>query len=399
MYTRKPIIVIGAGLSGLAVAAAMAALRLPIVILEKQDEASYRKPFQDGRSLAVSLGSSQWLESWGVWGNVFEDAQPILDIRVVDKSSPQSIHFENSKQGLPMGYICPIDSIKEGLLKQLATYPWVTFQFNTTILKLDNQRSEVSVTLEDGNTIGGELAVLADGRLSQFREALGIKSIVVPYRQSALSFTISHEMAHGGLALERFLPDGPFAVLPMKGDYLSSIVFTLPEAVAPLYLTMPEAEFNTVLQERVGDYLGKVSLHSKRFSYPLRLAYASCFYSNRVALIGDAAHGVHPLAGQGFNLGIRDIACLVKQINKAQLVGLSIANDKVLRDYHRLRQGDSLAMTLATDAINRLFSNNHLPLSLLRRMGLSAVNRIDPLKDYFMRHAMGVTSFLQPEEV
>ncbi len=209
-----------------------------------------------------------------------------------------------------------------------------------------------------------------------------------PYNQTAIVCTIKHEKSHDGLAQERFLPAGPFAVLPMT-DNRSSLVWVEPKDRVQIYLDLPEEEFVQEITERVGDYLGKISVEGKRFSYPLSVMHAKTYVGKRLALIGDAAHAIHPIAGQGVNLGFRDVAVLTELLAERHHAGLDIGDDATLAHYQQWRRFDNTTMLFVTDGLTRLFSNNIIPIKLARNFGMWAVGKMPPVKRFFMRHAMG----------
>jgi 2-octaprenyl-6-methoxyphenol hydroxylase len=240
--------------------------------------------------------------------------------------------------------------------------------------------------------------IAADGRFSKLRQQAGIDHRVISYRQTAIVCLIEHTHPHEGLALEKFYPAGPFALLPLKptadGIHRSGVVWTEHEDDAGNYLALSDDDFNAELQRRVGDaasgYWGSVKAIGKRFSYPLKLMHAEQFVAPRFALVGDAAHGIHPIAGQGVNLGYRDVAVLAELLIDQRKLGLDLGAEALLARYQRWRRFDSFSMTASTDILNRLFSNNLPGLSLLRRAGMVAVNHMPPVKKYFMKHAMGL---------
>ena len=244
------------------------------------------------------------------------------------------------------------------------------------------------VRLDDGVVLTGALAVAADGRASALRRLSGIKALEIAYDQTGIVATISHDRPHRGIAQERFLPAGPFAILPMTGRR-SSIVWTERADVARRILALPRPVFEAELAIRFTDYLGALALAGPVFSYPLALTLAERYARDRLALIGDAAHAIHPIAGQGLNLGIGDVAALAEVIVDARALGLDPGGAALLARYARRRRADNFAMLALTDGLNRLFSNDRLPLRRGRRLGLAAVNRLPPLKRVLIRHAMG----------
>ena len=244
-----------------------------------------------------------------------------------------------------------------------------------------------------GGRCKASLLVAADGKFSRLREECGIKTLNTSYRQTAIVCTIRHRLPHEGLALERFLPAGPFAALPMQ-ENRSALVWTEPDDRAPAMLALDDASFAHEIRARLGDYLGDFEVIGKRFSYPLTLTLATRYTDTRFALIGDAAHAIHPIAGQGVNVGFRDVAVLAELAEDAVRLGLDIGSPMLLEHYQRWRRFDSMTMGAMTDGINRLFSNDITAIRLARDAGLSAVNRMPALKRFFMQHAMGLAGDL-----
>jgi 2-octaprenyl-6-methoxyphenol hydroxylase len=257
-----------------------------------------------------------------------------------------------------------------------------------------------TVALADGTRLGTRLVAAADGQNSPLRRAAGIRTVEWRYRQTGIVTTVAHERPHGGIAVEHFLPAGPFAILPMTdepsadaahaGRGRSSIVWTEHADLAPRLLALPDTEFAAELRARFGDFLGAIEPVGPRWSYPLALMQAERCVARRLALIGEAAHVIHPIAGQGLNIGIRDIAALAEIIIDARRLGLDIGDPALLERYERWRRSDALMLAAVTDGLNRLFSNTIPPVRLARDFGLAVVNRLPPLKRLLMQHAMGV---------
>jgi 2-octaprenyl-6-methoxyphenol hydroxylase len=285
------------------------------------------------------------------------------------------------------------DDIKRALLRHVETLPGVALIAGATLRELACDAEGVRARLGDGRRIAAKLAVGADGRDSWVRSNARIAAARWRYKQTAIVCTVAHEKPHRGIAHERFLPAGPFAILPLKGNR-SSIVWTEREKDAPRLLALSDAEFLSELQRRFGDFLGKVEIVGARWSYPLNLVHADRYAMERLVLAGDAAHGIHPIAGQGMNLGFRDVAALAEVLADARRSGRDIGGLDVLRRYERWRRFDSFTLIAATDSLNRLFSNDLAPIRLARDLGLAAVNNIPPLKRFFMRHAMGLVGDL-----
>ncbi|HKX08979.1 MAG TPA: FAD-dependent monooxygenase, partial [Stellaceae bacterium] len=242
--------------------------------------------------------------------------------------------------------------------------------------------------LAGGHAIRARLVAAADGKSSPLRQAAGIRTIEWTYPQTGIVTTVQHEAPHRGVAIEHFLPAGPFAILPLTGNR-SSLVWTERAELAPRILAMGEADFTAELSRRFGDFRGAVEPVGPRWSYPLMFMHAENYAAERLALVGDAAHVIHPIAGQGLNLGLRDVAALAEVLIDARRLGLDIGDGEALRRYERWRRLDNWMLAAVTDSLNRLFSNAIPPAKLARDMGLAAVNQMPGLKRLFMRHAMG----------
>jgi 2-octaprenyl-6-methoxyphenol hydroxylase len=344
-------------------------------------------------------------------------AAPIIDIRISDGrlgalrqggSSALHLHFASGDvaeedDARPLGYIVENTAIKRASLDRARAVKNVDLRAPADIAELQRRPGGVTARLSDGSTIRARLVVAADGRRSATREAAGIKIMEIDYRQTAIVATVAHDLPHGGVAHEHFLPSGPFALLPMtdvKDDagqvvHRSSLVWTEKRELVAAMMALDEEAFALELQRRFGNSLGRLSLWGgRRWSYPLTLLHAERYIDTRLALIGDAAHGIHPIAGQGLNLGLRDVAALAECIVDARRLGLDVGSMTVLERYQRWRRLDTMALIAATDSLNRLFSNDLPPVRLLRDLGIAAVNRVPPLKRFFMRHAMGLVGDL-----
>lgn len=390
MTKKYDAIIVGAGLVGMSMALALARYGLKVAVVEKATINTQFEPEFDGRSSAVALGCQRILDNIGAWEFMQPHAEPIFDIRVTDGNSPFFLHFDHHEIGdEPFGYIVENRYIRHALHKALSQLPNIDLIDNFAIKNLTQDSSSANLTGIDGKSLRTSLIIAADGRASQIRELAGIGVTNWNYGQTAIVCTIEHELPHHGLAQERFLPAGPFAVLPMTGNR-SSLVWVEPSNRVELYLELPEEEFVQEIAERIGGYLGNIKTSGGRFSYPLSLLHAKKYASERVVLIGDAAHGMHPIAGQGVNLGFRDVDVLAELICKQHSLGMDIGAENLLVNYENLRSFDSVSMLAITDLLTRLFSNNLLPLRTARDMGLWIVGKIPPLKKIFMRHAMGL---------
>lgn len=390
------VVIVGGGLTGLGLAIALAQGGLAVTVLDKDAFETQNLPQADGRVSALSLGSRRLLENIGVWDRIVEFAEPILDIVVQDKHSPIMVHYDHREVGdEPMGHIVENRHTRMGLQQRAAELPLINVMAPAMWTEVENTPSGAVVHLADGRRISTQLIVAADGKFSKLREKAGIQIIKTDYRQTAIVATIGHKKPHQGLARENFLPAGPFAILPMQGNR-SSLVWVEPPARARAMLTLPREEQEAQIKQRVGDYLGNLWLESPLFSYPLMLILAKQFYAGRVALVGDAAHGMHPVAGQGVNLGYRDVAALAEILIDAAKIGQDIGSHAVMERYQQSRRADAVTMLGVTDGIVRLFSNHNPLLKLARNIGLAGVQQLSPAKGFFMRHAMGVAGDLPP---
>ncbi len=388
---QAELVVVGGGLSGLALAIACAAAGIEVAVIDREDPAKFRNVAYDGRTTAIAFGSQQVLRGIGVWGMLAPHAEPIREIRVADGDSPLFLHYDRQDVGAEaLGFIVENRLLRGALQDRAAALPSLTLYAPSEIAAIDFAEAQARLTLADGRSITAPLAIGADGRGSAMREAAGIKSWRKSYRQIAIVCVVKHAEPHRGVAVEHFRAAGPFAILPMQGNR-SSIVWTEEEHDAPALLALDDAAFARQLADRFGDFLGKVEPEPGRWSYPLMLIQAERYAAPRLALIGDAAHVIHPIAGQGWNLGVRDIAALAELLVDAHRLGLDLGSSSLLRRYERWRRFDSMTLTAVTDGLNRLFSTDAAPLRIARDLGLAAVNRAPGLKRFFMRHAMGVT--------
>jgi len=292
-----------------------------------------------------------------------------------------------------MGYIAENRHIRKALLDRAATIKTLEIACPDRIGDFLPSPDSVEAHFESGTTVATPLFVVAEGRDSPSRERAGIGVVAWSYPQRGIVATVEHERPHDGAAYEHFLPSGPFAILPMTGNR-SSLVWTEREEIADSILQLPQRDFETEIAQRFGAHLGTVHAPGPRWSYPLSFHLAREYVRPRLALIGDAAHGIHPIAGQGLNLGFKDVAALAEVVLDAARLGLDFGTAEVLRRYEQWRRFDSFALAAATDGLNRLFSNDIPPLRLVRDLGLGLVDSIGPLRRFFMRHAGGAVGHL-----
>jgi len=375
---------------GMSLALVLARAGLSVALLEKGSLPAQLEQSFDGRVSAISLGSTHILEKAGAWAGMLPHAQPIQDIRVSDGPTPFFLHYDHREVGdEPFGYIIENRYIRRALQDAITQHPNLKLLEKCSISAQTADESGISITLNDGSTLRAQLLVGAEGRHSAVRDMAGIGLTQWEYKQTAIVCTIAHDKPHHGLAQERFLAAGPFAVLPMTQGR-SSLVWVEPTERAGLYMELPDEEFVQEITERVGDYLGTLSLCSERFTYPLSLLHAKHYTAARVALVGDAAHGMHPIAGQGVNLGFRDVDDLAGMLVEQHVIGRDLGNEALLARYGRLRRLDNVTMLAVTDGLNRLFSTDLLPVQLARDLGLWAVGKMPGIKRILMRHAMGL---------
>lgn len=394
-YTyRGDVLIIGAGLVGAAQAIALARAGLKVVLVERQArERAFDTRF-DGRASAIARSSEYVFRHIGVWEAMRTVAEPINDIRVVDAYSHALVHYDHKQaDGEPFGHIIPNTHMLPTLLAAAEKQENLELHFETELLRIQSDAGGVTAELSGGTTCRASLLLAADGRFSKTRDLLGLKAKIVGYGQTAMVSVIEHDLPHEGLALERFMPSGPFAVLPMQGNR-SGVVWSEPDDVATMMMKLTDDEYAAEITKRTGEYLGNIRMEGKRFAYPLSIVLTRKYIAPRAALIGDSAHAMHPIAGQGVNVGYRDVAALTEILVEAKNLGLDIGASSVLERYERSRRADVMSMLAATDGINRLFSNDALPFKLARRLGLSLVERAPKLKSYFMFHAMGLTGDL-----
>lgn len=391
---QADVLIVGGGMAGQTLAAAMGGVGLAVVLVDRERPVETRARAYDGRTSAIAFGAMRALDGIGLWPRLADSAEPILEIRVSDRDSPFFLHYDHAALGKdPLGYIVENTAIRNALGAHLAALPTVQVLAPASVTQLERARGGATATLDDGRTVRAPLAVAADGRNSPMRRAAGINVAEWSYPQTGLVCTIAHEKPHRGVAHERFLPAGPLAVLPMRGDR-SSIVWTERAGLAPAMLDLDDASFAREIENRFGPHLGAMTLEGARWSYPLSFTLADRYVARRLALLGDAARAIHPIAGQGFNLGLRDAAVLAEVVVDAARLGLDPGDAGVLERYERWRRFDGLALAATTDLLNRLFSTAFPPVQMVRDLGLAAVNQIPQLKRFFMRDAMGTAGDL-----
>lgn len=389
------VLVIGGGLVGLTLGIALANAGVSAAVVDRVSSAVQRGGQFDGRASAIALGSWRIFDTIGLGPSLQNDSQPIRDIRVADGSvsdgaSPLFLHFDHREIGEgPFGYMIENRAMRRALFDATLSLDELQVLAPNTVETLTRDASGVKVVLDDGRRIASRLLVAADGRRSAIRASAGIEARETRYSQTAIVATVRHERGHEGVAVEQFLPSGPFAMLPMT-ENRTSIVWTELHEHAGGYLALSDADFKDELGRRFGEWLGSIELEGPRFSYPLGFMQAERYTARRLVLAGDAAHVIHPIAGQGLNLGLRDVAALAEIIVDSHRLGLDVGDSPLLGRYERWRRFDNTVLAYATDGLNCLFSNNIGPLRLLRDAGLATVGNLPPVRRLLMRQAMGI---------
>lgn len=392
------ILIAGAGLNGLTAALLLADAGASVVVVDPAPETKLAHPDYDWRTTAVSQGAMRILARVGAWDGGWA-AGAIRDIRIVDGDSPLCLHYDGQAMGEgALGCIVPNAALRRRLFDRAAAAPRIALRLGVGITGFETTADRALATLGDGATVAARLMVGADGRGSPTRERAGIRERTVDYRQTAIVATAAHADPHCGVAHERFLPGGPFAILPLPDAaddadgpiHRSSIVWTEAADLAARMLELERPAFDAELAQRFGDQFGPVRTVGPIGSFPLRLTLAERMIGQRLVLIGDAARAIHPIAGQGFNLGLRDSAELAVEVGERLALGLDPGAPDLLARYAAARLTDAASLIAATDGLNRLFSNRVAPLAHARRLGLAATDLAPPAKRRLMLHAMGL---------
>jgi 2-octaprenyl-6-methoxyphenol hydroxylase len=392
------IAIVGGGLNGPALAIALAQQGFSVTVIDALPETVRKNAAFDGRAYALAMASVRLLRAIGVWQKVEDHSQPMLEIKVSDGRagegpSPFFLHFDHAEiEEGPMGHMLEDRFLRRAFLEAMKEEPKIT-QLRDTVVAQEVDTGGVRLTLDSGKTLYSRVLVGSDGRTSGTAQRAGIKRTGWGYGQTALVAAIEHELPHNGVAHQFFMPPGPLAILPLPGN-VSSIVWSETDETAARFAALSDADFLEVLRPRFGDFRGDIKLLGKRFTYPLNLTLANRFVAERVALIGDAAHGVHPIAGQGLNAGLRDVAALAQVLDEARTRGEDIAAADVLARYQQWRRFDTATLAVVTDATNRLFSNDNPILRCGRDLGMGALNAVPKLRRTFIREAAGLTGDL-----
>ncbi|QDH24903.1 ubiquinone biosynthesis protein UbiH [Neokomagataea tanensis] len=399
--TRYDVCINGAGPVGATLACRLSAAGLRVLLIDRAALPGLEDPSLDGRAYAIAEGPRRLLEEAGVWANLPGTSQPIRGIRVSDgrpyeKASPLFLHFgiDDAPSGQPFGWMAEARDLRLALNHTLLTAENITVEAPNTgrFVFADDH---VEIHLASGTKASAKLIVAAEGRRSPLREQARIGITKIPYHQYGIVATIAHERPHNGVALEHFLPQGPFARLPMPGTAehpnRSAIVWAEGEGRAQRSHAFPDDVFAREIKARMGDEdLGEITPIGRRWLYPLSAQYAQTYISHRLALVGDAAHGIHPIAGQGLNIGFKDVIALSDILISAHQNAQDLGAASLLQLYQRRTRPANMAMFAATDVLERLFSNDNPLLRRIRDIGISGVHRLPALRKAFVRRAMGL---------
>ncbi|MEO0372698.1 MAG: UbiH/UbiF/VisC/COQ6 family ubiquinone biosynthesis hydroxylase [Pseudomonadota bacterium] len=392
------ILIVGGGINGSVLALGLAQTGRSVTVIDAQPEAVRRNAGFDGRSYALALTSVRLLKAIGIWDRIADKAQPMLEIKVSqgragDGPDPFFLHFDHAElEEGPMGHMCEDRFLRRALLYAMAEDDRIAV-VEDQVVSQSVMQAGVTLELASGKALTGRLLVGCDGRGSGTATRAGIKRTGWGYGQTALVAALEHERPHHGIAHQFFMPQGPLAILPLPGN-VSSIVWSENESTANEFAALSDAEFLKILRPRFGDFLGDIAIRGKRYTYPLGLSIAQQLIAERLVLVGDSAHGVHPLAGQGLNAGLRDAAALVQVVKEAARRGEDYGTEPVLERYAGWRRFDITALAMVTDGTNRLFSNENALLRAARGIGMGVINALPGLRRGMMREAAGLSGDL-----
>ena len=393
---RADVIIFGGGLVGLALASALDSSGLSAILVDPADPSLRRDSSFDGRTSAVSSSSMRMLETIGVADHLAETGCPIWRIAVADGLEPGGLHFEPG-DGEPLGFMHENRHLRSALQARAEAGKNLWLLWKSRVASVDRGVGGVVVALEDGRKLHAPLLVAGDGRNSTTREAAGINIARWKYAHQAIVSVLRHELPHEHVAYEIFYPGGPFALLPMNDEAIghrSAIVWSVADEDAAGWLSLSDADFAAEAQAAMGGFLGHIEMLAPRSSFPLGFHHAAQITSERLALVGDAAHAIHPIAGQGLNLGFRDVAALAQVLVEGARLGLDLGDRQLLDRYERWRSLDALSVAFATDTLTRLYGVPGKTASAIRRFGMGLVGRISPLRDRLMSEARGTSGDL-----
>jgi len=393
---RADVIIFGGGMIGLALASALDSSGLSAIVVDPADPAPRVGASFDGRISAVSSSSMRMLRTIGVADHLAEPGCPIRRIAVADGLAPGGLHFD-AEDDEPLGWMHENRNLRAALHARADAGRNVWLLWKSKVDTVDRGDFGVKVDLADGRALAAPLLIAADGRNSAAREAAGIRVARWKYDNQAIVSVPRHQQPHAHVAYEIFYPSGPFALLPMTDDkagHRSAIVWSVPEEDAAGWLSLNDEDFAAEAEAAMGGFLGKIAMLAPRSSYPLGFHHAAQITANRLALVGDAAHAIHPIAGQGLNLGFRGVAALAEVLVEGARIGLDLGDLQLLDRYQRWRSLDALSVAFATDTLTRIYGVPGNTASAIRRFGMGLVGRISPLRNRLMSEARGTSGEL-----
>jgi 2-octaprenyl-6-methoxyphenol hydroxylase len=393
---RADVIIFGGGLVGLALASALDSSGLSAIVVDPADPQPRAEASFDGRTSAVSSSSMRMLDAIGVSDHLPASGCPIWRIAVADGLKAGSLHFDPD-DGEPLGFMHENRHLRAALQSRAEAGKEVWLLWKSRVANVDRGDHAVVVSLEDGRKLAAPLLIAADGRNSRTREVAGINVARWRYDHQAIVSVLRHEIPHEHVAYEIFYPSGPFALLPMNDDaggHRSAIVWSVPNDDATGWLSLTDDDFAAEAEAAMGGFLGAIQMLAPRSSFPLGFHHAAQITAKRLALVGDAAHAIHPIAGQGLNLGFRDVAALTQVLVEGARLGLDFGDQQLLDRYQRWRSIDALSVAFATDSLTRIYGIPGEAASAIRRFGMGLVGRISPLRDRLMKEARGTSGDL-----
>ena len=401
MSDNTQVLIIGGSINGATLALLLAQNNITVTLVEPNSLLSKKNPVFDGRAYALALSTQKMLKSIGIWGELKMNSEPILDIKIGDNNHKNSLsktflhfnHYDMAENADPMGYILEDRYLRSELISKIKKCKNISIKDKCSVIEHQINPGCVVSKLSNGETIKSTLIIGSDGQNSQTAKFANINRFGWSYNQMSLVCAIKHEKAHNGCAHQFFRPSGPIAILPLPKDR-SSIVWTEKPDLAQEINKMSPNEYINILKSRIGANLGNISLSGERFLFPLKLSITENFVSDRVALVGDSAHGIHPLAGQGLNLGMRDVASLIEVIVTAVRRGEDMGSLSVLKRYENWRRFETSSMAASTDIINRIFSHNNKIIKFATTTGLKAISSNSFLKKHIIREAAGLNGDL-----
>lgn len=398
MSDTRELVIIGGGLVGMTLALAAAKQGIASHVVDMADPSALTADGFDGRASAISTASWNLFTNIGLADRLAPQGCPIASIAVTDGMKPGRIDFQPEPHEGSLGVMFANRVLREAMFEAARDEKLIAWHAPARVVDRQRGPHGVSATLADGQILKGRLMVAAEGRRSPTRDEAGLKLAHWDYKHRAIIVGLDHEKSHDNVAWEIFYPAGPFALLPMldgpEGQHRSALVWTVSEKDAAGVLALPERAFCAEIEKRMNGIFGKVTLNSQRSSYPLSFQHTARMTGERLVLVGDAAHGIHPIAGQGLNLGLRDVGTLVEVLTDGMRIGLDPGDAQLLKRYERWRGLDTFSVSVACDSITRLFGVPGRIPSAIRRLGMAGVQRISPLKQFFMNEARGVSGKL-----